>query len=66
MIYSYDFCPTPQVLFGSIGKLNGCKLDYDKFGRSLGSATVIYENLADAKRAVSEYNGIDFNSFHRG
>lgn len=46
-----------QKLFGSIGTLNECRLKLDRFGRPLGSATVLYEKVAAAEAAIKEYNG---------
>jgi RNA recognition motif-containing protein len=43
-------------LFEKIGKLNQCRFDRNEFGQFLGSATVVYENIEDANKAIEEYN----------
>lgn len=34
-----------------------CRFDRNEFGQFLGSATVVYDEPADAKKAIEEYNG---------
>jgi RNA recognition motif-containing protein len=43
-------------LFEKIGKLTQCRFDRNEFGQFLGSATVVYENVEDANKAIEEYN----------
>ena len=43
-------------MFEKIGKLNQCRFDRNEFGQFLGSATVVYENIEDANKAIEEYN----------
>jgi hypothetical protein len=31
-------------------------LDRNEFGQFLGSATIVYENAEDAKKAIEDYN----------
>ena len=37
--------------------MKGCRFDRNEFGQFLGSATVTYENPANAKQAIQEYHG---------
>jgi RNA recognition motif-containing protein len=46
-----------RKLFSKIGELKICAFDRNKFGEFIGSATVLYENPGDAKKAIAEYNG---------
>ena len=34
-----------------------CAFDRNEFGQFLGSATVIFENIEDATKAIEEYHG---------
>ncbi len=43
-------------MFEKIGKLTQCRFDRNEFGQFLGSATVVYENVEDANKAIEEYN----------
>lgn len=45
-----------QQLFGAIGDLKSCELDYDKEGKSKGSGSVVFVNYNDAIKAIEEYN----------
>lgn len=44
-----------RELFGSIGPLKKCGLKYDRSGRSVGLADIVYENARDAKTAFEKY-----------
>lgn len=44
-----------------MGPVLNLKLQYDRSGRSTGTAYVIYETAADAKRAIREYDGANAN-----
>lgn len=47
-----------KELFGEFGVTRKMRLNYDKSGRSVGSAEVIYEKRSDAMRAMQNYNGV--------
>lgn len=45
-------------LFGSIGDVKRATVNFDKSGRSLGTATVVFSRRGDAVAAVKKYNGV--------
>lgn len=61
LLSNLDFNVTEEdvrELFCEFGKTRRLTMNYDKSGRSLGTAEILYEDRQNAYRAMQQYNGV--------
>ncbi|XP_046688345.1 THO complex subunit 4-like [Homalodisca vitripennis] len=47
-----------QVIFSKVGPVHSATVNYEKSGRSMGSAYLVFKRKADAVRAMKQYNRV--------